>query len=63
MSVDRARQMALEYKKIDNEYLVNNAWRNFGLTSSANIDDLFPSEMPMKESPIKCIDWAKLDWN
>jgi hypothetical protein len=33
LSVNKNRQMALEFKKIDNEYLENNAKREFGLTS------------------------------
>jgi hypothetical protein len=36
LSVDKNRQMALEFKKIDNEYLENNAKREFGLTSWAH---------------------------
>jgi hypothetical protein len=33
LMVDKVRQMALEFKKIDNEYLENNTKREFGLTS------------------------------
>ena len=33
MSVDRGRQMAMEFKRIDNEYLQHNVQRDFGLTS------------------------------
>jgi hypothetical protein len=52
LSVDKNRQMASEYKKIDNEYLENNSRRDFGLTSWAHTDELFPwtpDETPMKE--------------
>jgi hypothetical protein len=31
LSVDKNRQMALEFKKIDNEYLENNAKKEFWL--------------------------------
>jgi hypothetical protein len=33
LTVDKNHQMALEFKKINNEYLENNAKREFGLTS------------------------------
>jgi hypothetical protein len=52
LTVDKNRQMASEYKKIDNEYLENNSRRDFGLTSWAHVDELFPwtpNETPMKE--------------
>jgi hypothetical protein len=42
LTVDKNRQMASEYKKIDNEYLENNSRRDFGLTSWAHTDELFP---------------------
>jgi hypothetical protein len=51
LTVDKNRQMASEYKKIDNEYLENNSRRDFGLTSWAHTDELFPwtpDETPMK---------------
>ena len=44
--------MASKYKKIDNEYLENNARKDFGLTSWAQTDELFLwnlDETPMKE--------------
>jgi hypothetical protein len=50
LSVDKNHQMALEFKKIDNEYLENNAKREFGLTSWAHMDELFPwPNIPMKK--------------
>nr|PNR44039.1 hypothetical protein PHYPA_016422 [Physcomitrium patens] len=63
LSVDRGRQMAMEFKKVDNEYLQHNVRRDFGLTSWANSDDLFPSELPMQASDPSKIDWAKLDFD
>jgi hypothetical protein len=67
-TVDRSRQMAIEYKKIDNEYMIHNARREFGLTSWAHTDELFPwnpDEIPMKETNngISIIDWEKLGWD
>jgi hypothetical protein len=56
LSVDRGRQMATEFKKIDNEYLQHNMRRDFGLTSWANPDDLFPSDMPMQSGNSSLID-------
>jgi hypothetical protein len=60
--------MASEYKKIDNEYLENNSRRDFGLTSWAHADELFPwnpDETPMKEinNELNIIDWEKLGWD
>ena len=63
LSVDRGRQMAMEFKKIDNEYLQHNMRRDFGLTSWANPDDLFPSDMPMQSGNSSLIDWAKLGFD
>jgi hypothetical protein len=33
MTVDNIRQMAVEYKNIDNKYMENNARRDYKLTS------------------------------
>ena len=60
--------MAFEYKKIDNEYLENNPRKDFGLTSWAHMDELFPwnpDETPMKElnKGLTIINWGKLGWN
>jgi hypothetical protein len=57
--------MTSEYKKIDNEYLENNGRRDFGLTSWAHTDELFPwEETPMKKinNELSIIDWEKLGW-
>lgn len=40
-TIDRARQLAVEFKKIDNNYTTHNQERVFGLTSWALVDDLF----------------------
>ena len=63
LSVDRGRQMALEFKKIDNEYLQHNVRRDFGLTSWASSDDLFPSDLPMQSGDSSLVDWAKLGFD
>jgi hypothetical protein len=60
--------MASEYKKIDKEYLENNSRRDFGLTSWAHTDELFPwtlDETPMKEinKGFSIINWGKLGWD
>jgi hypothetical protein len=60
--------MASEYKKIDNEYLENNSRRDFGLTSWAHTDELFPwtpNETPTKEinKGLSIINWGKLGWD
>jgi hypothetical protein len=67
LMVDKDCQMASEYKKIDNEYLENNARRDFGLTSWAHTEELFPwtpDETPMKKinKELNIIDWEKLGW-
>ncbi len=63
LSIDRGRQMAMEFKKVDNEYLQHNVRRDFGLTSWANSDDLFPSDLPTQSMNPTLIDWAKLDFD
>ena len=67
ITVDKSRQMASAYKKIDNEYLANNTRRDFGLTSWTHMDELFlwtPDDTPMKEinKGLSIIDWGKLGW-
>jgi hypothetical protein len=66
LSVDKNCQMALEFKKIDNEYLENNAKRQFGLTSWAHMDELFSGpNIPMKKvnNELSIIDWKNCGWN
>ena len=60
--------MASKYKKFDNKYLENNARRDFGLTSWAHTDELFPwnpDETPRKEinKGLSIIDCGKFGWN
>ena len=40
-TVDQTRQLAAEFKKIDNNYTTHNQEGVFGLTSWALVDDLF----------------------
>jgi hypothetical protein len=66
LSVDKNVQMALEFKKIDNKYLENNAKREFGLTSWAHMDELFPwPNIPMKKvnNALSIIDWKNCGWD
>jgi hypothetical protein len=55
--------MAMEYQKVDNEYLNFNMRRDFGLTSWEDVDELFPANMPMRDDNPDLIDWAKLGWD
>jgi hypothetical protein len=58
--------MALEFKKADNEYLENNAKKEFGLTSLAHTDELFPwPNIPMKKvnNALSIIDWKNCRWD
>jgi hypothetical protein len=58
--------MALEFEKIDNEYLENNAKREFGLTCWAHTDELFPwPNIPMKKinNELSIIDWKNCGWD
>jgi len=48
--VDRNEQMATEFKKVANNYFEHNQERVFGLTSWANVEDLFPDDMLTKRS-------------
>ena len=61
MSVDRARQMYNEFQKIDNDYIKLNQRRDFGLTSWASVDAMFPDEMATKPGS-NSIDWMKAGW-
>jgi hypothetical protein len=66
LSVDKNRQMDLEFKKIDIEYLENNVKREFGLTSWAHTDELFPwPNIPMKKvnNALSIIDWKNCGWD
>ena len=59
MNVDRFRQMHDEFKRIDRDYLQLNSKRDFGLTSWADPDEMFPDSLPMIG---KAIDWTQLEW-
>ena len=66
MTVDRNRQMAEEFSRIDNEYTRHNSKRDFGLTSWAHTDEMFPwSRTPMVdvEGNDSIIDWKLCGWD
>jgi hypothetical protein len=65
LTMDKNRQMAIEMDKINKEYKQHNMMRDFGLTSWAHTDDMFPwNEVPtMKVNNLDIIDWAKCGWN
>lgn len=71
-SVDKGRQMAKEYKRVANEYMEHNNQRQFGLTSWASPDELFPDSLKMKKIVLggdegqrttEIIDWAAHGWD
>jgi hypothetical protein len=58
--------MASKYKKIDNEYLGNNAKRDFGLILGIHTNELFPwISTPIKKinNEHSIINWEKLRWD
>jgi len=63
LTVDRGAQMAKEFQKIDNNYIENNTRRDFGLTSWAHSDEMYPSDLPTLPENSDAIDWAKLDFD
>jgi hypothetical protein len=58
LTVDKNRQMAIEMDKINKEYKQHNMMRDFGLTSWAHTDDMFPwNEVPtMRVNNLDIID-------
>lgn len=66
MTVDKNKQMAAEFSRIDNEYTRHNSKREFGLTSWAHTDDMFPwTKVPMIDMPgnTSTMDWKKCGWD
>jgi len=66
LTVDKTRQLATEFKKIDNNYTDHNQERVFGLTSWAVVDDLFNmDEMATINlgNGQTTIDWSKNNWD
>jgi hypothetical protein len=57
--------MAIEMDKINKEYKKYNMIRDFGLTSWAHTDELFPwTNNPTKKvGNLHIIDWAKCGWD
>jgi hypothetical protein len=65
LTLDRNRQIAIEMDKINKEYREHNMIRDFGLTSWAHTDELFPwIDIPTKKvGNLHIIDWAKCGWD
>jgi hypothetical protein len=61
LTVDRNRQITIEMDKINKEYREHNMIRDFGLTSWAHTDELFPwTDIPTKKvGNLHIIDLAK----
>jgi hypothetical protein len=64
-TVDRNQQIAIKMDKINKEYREHNMIRDFGLTSWAHTDELFPwTDIPTKKvGNLEIIDWAKCGWD
>jgi hypothetical protein len=65
LTMDRNRQMAIEMDKINKGYMHHNMIKDFGLTSCAHTNELFPwTEIPTKKvKNLYIIDWAKCRWD
>jgi hypothetical protein len=57
--------MAIKMEKINKEFMQYNVMKDFGLTSWAHINELFPwTNIPTKKVKIlETIDWAKCWWD
>ena len=63
-SVVQKDQLAMEIQKIGHDYTLHNTRRDFGLTSWAHTDELYPTDIPtMRKGSNTRIDWAKLDFD
>lgn len=62
-TVDRARQMAEEMRKIDNNYTIHNHERLFGLTSWALVDRMFAMPTTTTRAGDKVVDWSQHGWD
>jgi hypothetical protein len=65
LTMDQNRQIPIEMDKINKEYRQHNMIRDFGLTSWAHMDELFPwTDIPTKKvGNLHVIDWAKCGWD
>jgi hypothetical protein len=65
LTMDKNRQMAFEMDKINKEYKQHNLMRDFGLTSWAHTDDMFPwnEVLTTRINNLDIIDWAMCGWN
>ena len=65
-TVDRNRQLALEFERIDQHYKKKNTQRDWGLTSWISPDDMFPWDDPpttKTTSGHTILDWRQLGWD
>ena len=65
-SVDRNRQLALEFERIDEQYKKKNSQRDWGLASWISPDDMFPWDDPpitRNMSGHTILDWRQLGWD
>ena len=64
--MDRNRQLALEFDRIDQQYKKKNTQRDWRLTSWISPDDMFPWDDPPTTritSGITILDWKELGWD
>ena len=65
-TVDRNRQLALEFDRIDQQYKNKNTQRDWGLMSWISPDNMFPWDDPpttRTTSGITILDWKELGWD
>ena len=65
-TVDRNRQLALKFDRIDQQYKKKNTQRDWGLTSWISSDDMFPWDDPPTTRTtigITILDWKELGWD
>ena len=64
--MDRNRQLALEFERIDQQYKKKNTQRDWGLTLWISPDDMFPWDDPLTTrttSGHTILDWRRLGWD
>jgi hypothetical protein len=65
LTVDQNWQMAIKMERINKEYTHHNVMREFGLTSWAHTNGLFPwANIPTKKvKNLEIIDWDQCEWD
>ena len=64
--MDRNRQLALKFERIDQQYKKKNTQRDWGLTSWISPDDMFPWDDPSTTRTMSShtiLDWRQLGWD